>query len=242
MKVKIGPYKNWFGPYQLAEKILFFIPKQTDEFGFKHTSDLVHKFGEFLAYGKIYSDDSDDFFDSDRKSTWLFNFLIWIDSKRKRTENIHIDRWDTWSMDHTLALIIVPMLKQLKETKHGAPMVDIFDVPEHLRPTPEEEKKFNEDGTTDEKFFARWDYVMDEMIFAFEKQLDESWKDEFSKGKIEMKSVPCEWDENGKPTLYLMEEGPNHTYECDYEGIKKVQERIDNGLRLFGKYYQSLWD
>ena len=23
MKVKIGPYKNWFGPYQLAEKILF---------------------------------------------------------------------------------------------------------------------------------------------------------------------------------------------------------------------------
>ena len=38
-----------------------------------------------------------------------------------RTEKIHIDPWDTWSMDYTLALIILPMLNQLKESKHGAP-------------------------------------------------------------------------------------------------------------------------
>jgi len=29
---------------------------------------------------------------------------------------------------------------------------------------------------------------------------------------------------------------------CDYEGINKVNERINNGLRLFGKYFRSLWD
>jgi hypothetical protein len=43
-------------------------------------------------------------------------------------------------------------------------------------------------------------------------------------------------------SLKRMEHGPNHTYVCDYEGIRKVYERIDNGLRLFGKYYRNLWD
>jgi hypothetical protein len=57
-----------------------------------------------------------------------------------------------------------------------------------------------------------------------------------------MKSVPCKWDENGKPTLYSFEEGPNHTYKCDYEGMQVVQKRITNGFRLFGRYYENLWD
>jgi hypothetical protein len=48
---------------------------------------------------------------------------------------IKIDKWDTWSMDHTLSPIILPMLKQLKEVKHGAPNVEDEDVPEHLRST-----------------------------------------------------------------------------------------------------------
>jgi hypothetical protein len=36
--------------------------------------------------------------------------------------------------------------------------------------------------------------------------------------------------------------GPNDTYVCDYEGIRKVHDRIQNGFRLFGKYFQNLWD
>jgi hypothetical protein len=240
MRVKIGKYKNWFGPYQLAEKILFFIPKKKDEYGFKHTSDIAHKFGEFLAYGSI--EDDNRIFREDRETTWLNKLLVWIDDKKKRKVHVKIDPWDTWSMDHTLALIILPMLKQLRESKHGAPMVDYDDVPEHLHPTKEEIEKIETDGTTDSKFFDRWNYVMDEMIFAFEHQVDDTWEDKFTKGKFDMISVPCEWDENGKPKLFRMEEGPNHTYECDYDAMKKVQERIDNGLKLFGKYYRSLWD
>jgi hypothetical protein len=26
------------------------------------------------------------------------------------------------------------------------------------------------------------------------------------------------------------------------EGMQRVQERITNGFRLFGKYYENLWD
>lgn len=38
-----------------------------------------------------------------------------------RRIDIQIDKYDTWNMYHTLALIIYPMLIQLKETKHGVP-------------------------------------------------------------------------------------------------------------------------
>ena len=41
MRVNIGPYKSWVGPYQIAEKILFWLDKNDDE--------RVHKFGEWLA-------------------------------------------------------------------------------------------------------------------------------------------------------------------------------------------------
>jgi hypothetical protein len=83
---------------------------------------------------------------------------------------------------------------------------------------------------------------MGEMIFAFEHLLDDSWEEEFRSGVIDWKSVPCSWDENGKPSMYSMEYGPNHTFKCDYEGMEKVQKRIQNGLRLFGTYYTGLWD
>jgi len=56
-----------------------------------------------------------------------------LDTIRPQITHVKIDRWDTWSMDHTLAHIIITMLKQLKETKHGAPCTDDEDVPEYLR-------------------------------------------------------------------------------------------------------------
>lgn len=80
------------------------------------------------------------------------------------------------------------------------------------------------------------------MIFAFEHKLNDDWQDAFRSGEADFKHVPCKWDENGKPILFQVEEGPNHTYKCDYDGIAQVQKRIDNGFRLFGKYYQGLWD
>ena len=39
----------------------------------------------------------------------------------RRKINVQIDRYDTWSLDHTLALIILPALIQLKETKQSVP-------------------------------------------------------------------------------------------------------------------------
>jgi len=134
--------------------------------------------------------------------------------RKNRAFNIEIEPFDTWSMDYTLAPIILPMLIQLKETKNGAPDVDLDDVPEGLRPTNTEEwqKLYNETGDTDDKFFERWDWVLDEMIYAFDCKAN---KDE----------------------VYM-----RFDTKTERDAMDKEQDRISNGFRLFGKYYESLWD
>jgi hypothetical protein len=180
MKVHIGPYRNWIGPYQIAEKILFWKDKHNDE--------LVHALGKKLG-------------DID----WLFKLCNWIDSKKKRTIKVRIDYHDTWSLDHTLAYIIHPALKKMRDNKCGAPYVDDEDVPDHLKKSaaPPTENEWD----TDDNHFKRWDYVLDEMIFSFEMKNSE-WEDD---------------------------------HRGDWDSRQEVEKRIDNGFRLFGKYYQSLW-
>jgi len=132
--------------------------------------------------------------------------------RREQKVKIHIDRWDTWSMDHTLAPIILPMLKQLKETKHGAPNVDNADVPKELRATKKQIEAYGKKGDVDPKHFDRWDWVMDEMIYAFDCKAN---KDE----------------------VYM-----RFDTKTERDAMYKEQDRISNGFRLFGKYYESLWD
>ena len=233
MKVKIGPYKNWFGPYQLAELLCFWVKKVPDEYGMEHYPEWVHNFGEWLAGGE------------DNESL-LYKFMLWVDSKRKRKVKIHIDKYDTWSMDTTLAMIILPMLKQLKATKHGSPHVDDEDVPEELRSTsaPAKENEYD----IDENHHKRWDWVMDEMIWAFEQvQPDYDWQEQYYSGVRDTK-----WEKTDKTypnpvtgkeeATYKMVDGPKHTWKADWDAISAHQARITKGFCLFGKYYQGLWD
>jgi hypothetical protein len=239
MRVKIGPYTNWFGPYQLAELLCFWAKPVEDEYGIKSKPDWVHNFGEWLAHGSVSPEpEVGDItsWDRDRPNTWLYNFLLWIESKKKRTIKVHIDRWDTWGMDNTLAHIILPMLKQLKATKHGAPQVDIEDVPAHLKPTKKALKAYEKDGTTDEQFFERWDWALDEMIFAFDSKVNDGWEEQFETGESDIQWKTLEGG------VSEMVRGPNDTKVYDWEGRKAYEARIQNGFRLFGKYYQNLWD
>ena len=228
MKVKIGKYTTWWGPYQIAELLCFWAKPVKDEHGFGSKPEFVHDFGTWLAERKDGSD------------TWLTKVCQWVESKKSRQIYVHIDKYDTWSMDSTLAHIVVPMLVQLQLTKHGAPHVADEDVPEALKSTSAPAKESEWD--TDANHFHRWDWVLNEMIFAFTAKRDGTWQDKYSSGDIDFKTEACAWDENGTPTMYHMATGPNDTYKCDYEGIAKEQARITNGFRLFGKYYENLWD
>ena len=172
-----------------------------------------------------------------RNAWWSF-FEFLNDWQERRRVSVKIDPWDTWSMDHTLAEIVLPMLVQLKQTKHGAPNVDAEDVPENLRAGKLELELYAKNGTTDALFFKRWDWVLDEMIFAFNSKL-EDWEDQFHSGEHDILWEPVE--HNGEK-MYEMKRGPKDTHEWDSEGHQAYQDRINNGFRLFGKYYNALWD
>ena len=239
MKIKIGGYKSWFGPYQLAELLCFWAKPVKDKYDFESKPDWVHNFGEWLAHGSVEPDEKVGDITSwnrDRHDTLLSRFLTWIHSKQKRTVKVHIDKYDTWSMDHTLGYVVLPMLKQLKATKHGAPFVDDKDVPKELRSAAAPPKENEWD--TDENHFKRWEWVLDEMIFAFETKVGslEDWEDQFHTGEHDI-----QWKrlEGGNSEMIR---GPNDTRKYDAKGRTVYQKRISNGFCLFGKYYESLWD
>jgi len=233
MKVKIKKYPTWFGPYQLMEKI-FFWAKTEDEYGLPDSPEWVHNAGEWYA------------------DTWLGRGHIWLAQQYqswqdRRRVNVKLDPWDTWNADDTLAHIVLPMLIDLKRNKQGAPNVDPEDVPENLRPGKLEVEQYKTDGTTDALFFKRWDWVLDEMIWAFSehtKDYDEA-EGKFWSGTHDIEWTPVDEDSNEvaeeDAKYFRMDRGPNDTSEWDREGWQAYMDRKQNGFRLFGKYYTSLW-
>jgi hypothetical protein len=173
--------------------------------------------------------------------------IQWVlDRVHPAIKYVKIDRYDTWSMDHTLADIVLPMLRQLKANQHGAGFVDDSDVPEGLGLRSTEAAPKENDWDTDSNHFARWEWVMNEMIFAFSCKVDDSWEEQFRSGEHDTVWVPVDKDHNevpkGEHKFWEMKDGPKNTYRCDYDGMRVVETRIQNGFRLFGKYFSALWD
>ena len=218
MKVYISKYRDhWLSPYTICEKICWWREIDYDEPWVRRTHNILLPLCS--AWNKF------------------------LDTVHPRIEYVKIDRWDTWNMDSTLSPIILPMLKQLRKDKHGAPNTDDEDVPANLRSTTKSAQKAKENSwDSDGNHFARWDWIMDEMIWAFEQLNMDDWEDQFYSGKSDIQWVPKDLDANGKPKTYEMKRGPNDTHKWDKKGWIKHNARIDNGLRLFGKYYRALWD
>ena len=208
MKVYISNYRNhWLSPYTILERVLFW--KDWDNISYDE------------PWVELWS----------RRLEPACKLLQWISERvRPRVEYVKIDRWDTWSMDSTLSTIILPMLRQLQATKHGAPMVDDDDVPMSLKSTSAPPKENEWD--TDNNHFDRWDWVLAEMIWAFEQKVKDDDESEF----FDHSECGDIKDFAKDPNSYLGKS------RVDWDGLKQHQERRANGFRLFGKYFQSLWD
>ena len=209
MKVSIGEY-----PSRLTSNI--------------HTRHMENKYG-MLQDNVTHEDHVFEAIEDMLQDFYnVFNWL-WFDRRQQKIK-VKIDKWDTWSMDHTLASIVLPMLKQLKDTKHGSPFVDDKDVPKELRSknAPPKENKWD----TDANHFLRWDWVLDEMIWAFEQKCRDNWESDF----YEYREVGPEEDKEGDSLF-----GLKLVWE-DRKGLKAHHERMTNGFKLFGKYYEGLWD
>lgn len=226
MKINIGPYR-----YDL-------IPVRSWERSYEH-----------FRSDKYYHDE-DEWNWFDRIIYKMFDGLAYIfrpinrwSNNRERNIKIRIDGYDVWSADNTLAMIIHPTLVKLKEVQQGACHVDPEDVPEHLRPS---EEPNDENGYVDNTHFDRWNYVLDEMIWAFEQSAKhDRGDDQFHHNieQLEMISTPCEDNPKLSSIGFNYQKDPaKPKYWVDDEGKKLHYDRINNGLRLFAKYYFSLWD
>lgn len=187
MKIYIGPYANYRNLYKIGEYLnrLFNLPEDK--------CDVVC---DFLKY-----------------SIGLGKICDYINRPKKRKVLIQIHEYDTWNMDSTLAMIILPMLMQLKSHKKGAPLVSDEDVPSNLKT---DKAPANQDPHEYHAFLnLRWQYVLNEMTWTFEQlQPDSHWEDQY----------------------YLQQK------LTDTKGYTEHNERINKGLMLFGKYFRNLWD
>ena len=193
MKVNIGKDHFALDTYGLVNK--YFMKKYNEPYWNFRNEKLTAIDNTVVAISDIITDILNA----------TINKIIFKIPKRVK---VKIDKYDVWSLDNTLALIIAPALKKLKETKGGSPFVDDADVPEHLRVDPLEVKENEWD--TDSRYHDRWDYVIDEMIWTFEQHAIQN--------------------------TYLDEE-----FNTDKAAFEAHSARINNGNRLFGKYYNMLW-
>jgi hypothetical protein len=196
------PYPEFIGHRQLADLVFFWIKDDDD----REEDTIKDKFASWL-YGTHES------------PTWFHKFCEWVHKKRSdRRVTVRIDKHDTWSMYSDLALIILPMLKDLQGIKHGAPHVEDVDVPEYLRSTTAPPKENEWD--LDDRWFERWDYVIEEMVWAFEQIV---YDDDFEY----------------EPCYHILPDGSRGEWQEDE--AKEYNARIQNGTILFGKYFRNLW-
>lgn len=97
MKIVIPKPISWVGPYQLVDKILWFV-----------NEDRRFDIGTSLAKGGIM--------------TICEKIHGWRETRAQKRTLVRIDPWDTWNVDGTLSEFMPQLLKQLRDTKHGVPM------------------------------------------------------------------------------------------------------------------------
>jgi len=166
----------------------------------------------------------------------------------RRKINVNIERHDTWSLDHTLALIIYPALLQLKASKHGVPSPLVNDVGGEDWQAQECFDFYKEShDAAFQKACERWDEILDKMIWSFGQLIKDDYTDLYHHGSSEYdwvksdKQYPNPLTGKIEDTWQMVDKDPDsHWY--DFEGQMLHEARMQEGFDLFGKYYRNLWD
>jgi hypothetical protein len=139
------------------------------------------------------------------------------------------------------------MLLQLKAEKHGVP-AEFGEAggEDYLDQQSFDFYKQDASWAFEEKI-KQWDVVLDKMIWSFSQIIDEDWESKYHHGTHETDWVESDTMHknpiSGKmeKTFQMVDRNPDgHWYDSD--GHRLHMERIQEGLELFGKYYQNLWD
>jgi hypothetical protein len=188
-----------------------------------------------ITKSKSYKSVDELWEDLDKKEVWHRRVLLHIKCKIEQFFDIPrdvyrffkkgIQRWargwsdeDVWGINYFLSEIIPPMLKRLKETKHGVPC--IVGKMETDKEMEEAEKQ--------------WDEVLDSIIYTFEvsKNISESNlfyqpSEEWSRKEAnKYNKIWIDWKYEPKPRAMTKEECKR--YELGWSNLKK--------------FFYSMWD
>jgi hypothetical protein len=160
---------------------------------------------------------------------------------------VRIDKEDSWSVDSTLAVIILPTLIQLKQNSQGVPN-EFGDVGGGDWENQESFDFYKE--TYNEAFdisCQKWNEILDKMIWSFQQVAFGDYDSKYHHGE-----AIFEWTKTKESGLNpltgkvenfseMVDKNPDeHWY--DIVGHREHERRIQEGLELFGKYFRNLWD
>jgi len=144
--------------------------------------------------------------------------IKWFYQRRTRG----FDDTELWSLDQPLAKYILPRLKAFRNYPlHGYP--GQLDEPGLIED--------NQDGDHHDHNFQIWLAVIDKMIIAFEYILkgDDDVETGFIRGWV---------DDDGR----FHSEKDEEKWQAYLKEGERRQKIITEGLQLFAKYFQNLWD
>jgi hypothetical protein len=146
-----------------------------------------------------------------------------------RRVSVEVEQHDTFSIDSTLSYIVLPLLIQLRQTKMGVPAEFAEVGGEDYIP----QLCFDFYTETQEDAFKlgteRWNLILDKMIWSWQQLALEDYENQYYHGTLG-------WIDINKNTKI------DKDFWVDYIGLELHNERIQEGLELFGKYMRHLWD
>lgn len=123
---------------------------------------------------------------------------------------------DVWSMDWWFFSVVIPMLKQLRDTKQGYPSE--FKTPEE------------------------WDRELDTMIHYFTEATEEGCSE---KNEYEEQYNKRWWDSfYEKSMAYVIDDSElrDKYLQRSYEIDEYREDMKNKGFEMFSKYFWNLWD
>jgi len=220
MRVNLGPYKNWVGPYQLVELLKYV---GVSEYLRDKIAILIPT-APFLWLEKMRGERKEkivihnyDAWSADHTLAKIIAPLL-----HKVKEDKHGVPCEFLGKEYSDLV----SSNEFWAEKGDGPLHDHADV---LFKQAEDE----------------WNKALDHMIWAFEEYNKDNWDDPYwtgERGECEsIASGETHWNPITKKDEQLFELKSTGTRECDWEGRQKHWDRMQEGINLFAKHFSSLW-
>ena len=139
---------------------------------------------------------------------------------------------EAWNFDSYMAKWALPRLKYLRISKIGYPC-EIISENDENQLCFDFYKKSEQDIEDEAK--AKWGIILDKIIWSFEN-LDNPLEP-IKPPNYDERCIAKEITEDGALAFVSVDDR-----KWDWTPVHKHNERIQEGLDLFAKYYQNLWD